>query len=45
MRNLYHLLNAVAEEMLVKLVPSCVYGLCYQQPMDGAKAIQLEKIK
>ena len=31
MRNLYHLLNAATEGMLVEVAPTYVYGLCYQQ--------------
>ncbi len=31
MRNLYHLLNAATERMLVEVAPTCVYGLCYQK--------------
>ena len=31
MMNLYLLLNAATEGMLVELAPTFVYGLCYQQ--------------
>ena len=41
MRNLYHLLNASTEGMLVEVAPTYVYGLyAISRPMDVAKAAE-----